>query len=150
MSGGLRRWMVNGRMTTILTEAKRLEVNTEAIKAWMARHRHADGTRATLAEAVAYYEARRRAETEAEAYKRRQAEAGQDGARPRGRPIKRYAVDGEMLSIGEAARRVGVAGGTLREYVRRSRVSVQTAVDVFRVRQRAQAEREIMATISGD
>ena len=115
--------MVRGRWTTIGREAKRLGVSWEAVYGRMRRYD------ATLAEAVAHFEAVAR---------------GEEPAKRNGPEPRRYWVNGRKLTIAEAAKRCGVCESTVRMYLINHGCSLQTAVRWYENRAKKRAEQEIM------
>ena len=122
-----QKYMVRGRWTTIGEEAARLGVTWKAINKWM--HNHGQGgQKATLAEAVRYYEAVR------------------DGREKRfkGGQAKSHWVNGRTMTIAEAAGRCRVDVRAFRAYLYYHGCSVQTAVRFYEARAKREAEKEIM------
>ena len=130
--GGARH-LVHGRWTTVQAEAERLGVSEGTLRAWMRRHRDADGRKASLERVVMWYEA-----VAAGAIQR-----GQPGKAPR-----EYWVNGKKMTMAEAAEHCGVSGSAMRMHVWKHGCSVQTAVRDYE-RRRKEAEVDAIMGILG-
>lgn len=129
--GGIRH-LVHGRWTTVQAEAERLGVSEGTLRAWMRRHRDADGRKASLERAVMWYEA---------------LAAGAVHHDQSGRPPREYWVNGKKMTMAEAAEYCGVSASALRNHVWRAGCSVQTAVRDYERRRKEAAVEEIMGIL---
>jgi transposase len=123
--GRAARYMVGGKWMTIRDAAEMLGVTVNAIRMWMYRHRHMDGSQSTLSEAIAAY---------------------RDGrvTRQRGRVAVQYYVGRKPMTIQDAADMLGVSRNCIQLYMHRHRCSLARAVKFYDAKKRKRAEHEIM------
>ena len=120
---------VHGRVTTVKREAARLGVTATTIECWRTVHRHDDGSRALLEEAVDYYQGIK------------------DGTirykKPGFAPAKHY-VHGKQMTIAEAAELVGMQESSMRNYLYRNKCSLETAVRRIEERKQEKAVKALL------
>ena len=123
---------VHGRVTTVRREAARLGISIGNLETWRTLHRHPDGSRALLEEAVDYF---------------MDLKIGVIQRKPSGYPAKKHWVNGKKMTIAEAAAKVGVSEKAMRSYMYRHHCRLETAYRRTEERKRKQAERKIMRTL---
>lgn len=112
MAGKPAKHLVHGEWMTIYEAAERLGVKWRSIEIWRSRHRRSDGSRGLLVEAWDYYTS---------------ANAGVQMQRL-GRMPRRYCVDGEMMTVREAAERFDLRIKNLYSYMERHNCDLAEAV----------------------
>lgn len=130
LNGGAsgQRHMVEGKWMTPRQAAEMLGVQRKAMDDWRYRHRHADGSWATLAEAVAAY---------------RSGEVRPGGRRP---PVL-HRVGRKMMTVREAAEMLGVSENAIRCYMCVHRATLAQTVRHYERRKVKRAEKEIMGIL---
>ena len=111
------RYPVHGRLMTAAEVAEAFGRCPGNIRAWQDRHRHPDGTPATMQETWDHYEAVR---------------LGLEPVRP-GRPAREYAVDGKLLTPAEMAEACGTSWTSFRNGMKYHRTG---PVEEYRRRQK--------------
>lgn len=122
LNGGANgeRHMVGGKWITIRQAADMLGKTPACIRTWRHDHRHADGTPATLAEAV-------------EAY--RMGDVRHGGSKPALHRIGR-----RMMSVEEVAAELGVTVNAVRMYMSKHQCGLSEYVHFYRARERRREE----------
>ena len=123
---------VHGRVTTVRREAVRLGVKIGTLESWRSIHRHEDGSRALLEEAVDHYQGLKDGTIQPQRH----------GFAPR-----KHFVRGKPMTIAEAAEMLGMSEKAMRQYLSYHKCKLETAVLRIEECRRKQAEREIMRTL---
>ena len=121
------RWMVDGKWTTVSQAAGALGVNPQVIRNWMSRHRHPDGTPATLAEAVEFYR------------------AGLNHRR--GHVAVQHRVGRKTMTTFEAAERLGISINAIRLYMSKNRASLAATIRHYEQKKQRKAEKDILSIL---
>ena len=126
-----QKHLIHGEWMTIYEVSDRLGVAVNTIRQWRYKHRHPDGSAGTMAEAWNWYAGVRLGTI------RHRGPTGVD---------RQYWVDGQYMTIAEAARRVGTDRATLRRMMRKG-CTLHSAVRHFESAQKDRAVREILGII---
>lgn len=120
---------VHGRRTTVRHEAMRLGVNIGTLESWRSIHRHEDGSRALLEEAVDHYQGLKDGTIQPQRH----------GFAPR-----KHFVRGKPMTIAEAAEMLGMSERAMRHYLSYHKCKLETAVLRIEERKQASAVKSIL------
>ena len=120
---------VHGRLMTRKEVAEAFGRSSGNIYEWQDRHRHPDGTLATMQETWDHYEAVR---------------LGLEPVRP-GRPPREYAVDGKSLTLAEMAEACGTSPASFHNGMKYHR---HGPVEEYRRRQRKRERRAVAESLA--
>ncbi len=123
------RYPVHGRLMTVVEVAEAFGRCPGNIRAWQDRHRHPDGTPATMQETWDHYE---------------DVRLGLEPVRP-GRPAREYDVDGKLLTPAEMAEACGTSCTAFRNGMRYHRTG---PVEEYRRRQKKRDARETRRAVA--
>lgn len=127
-----QKHLIHGEWMTIYEISDRLGVAVGTIRQWRKRHRHRDGSAATMAEAWDWYTG---------------VALGKIRHRGPSTRAREYWVNGRYMTIAEAASQVGVSEEALRSMMYKGRRTLQSAVRHYEHAQKDRAVREILDII---